>query len=216
MKVFVKPMRLSPSHSHTCPGRGKGPLGLTVGGFGGFHRLSSRRCLPDLCIRSILCISYFPSPQRSLNQNFPSRCTVRLPKMSQELDGRLCETKEGEASSSFCCLLYPFCQGGEGPDHNNNNNSDNSCCCCLSARSWTHTNSTSASSLLSPQRGRMCEYMLLKWYCDECGAWYTSDEVRVGDCGDFEAAGACERRDLVREEESDAAGLCDDCTGAQE
>ncbi|KAI8958050.1 hypothetical protein F5Y11DRAFT_54701 [Daldinia sp. FL1419] len=58
----------------------------------------------------------------------------------------------------------------------------------------------------------MCEYMLLKWYCEECGAWYTSDEVKVGDCEEYDETGECSQKNLVREEESDACGLCDDCT----
>ncbi|KAI0105825.1 hypothetical protein F4814DRAFT_452207 [Daldinia grandis] len=58
----------------------------------------------------------------------------------------------------------------------------------------------------------MCEYMLLKWYCEECGAWYTSDEVKVEDCVEYDETGECGHKDLVREEESDAGGLCDDCT----
>ncbi|OTA68684.1 hypothetical protein K449DRAFT_387003 [Hypoxylon sp. EC38] len=58
----------------------------------------------------------------------------------------------------------------------------------------------------------MCGYMLLKWYCDECGAWYTSDEVKVKDCETFDSTGECDQWDLVKEEESDAGGLCDDCT----
>ena len=58
----------------------------------------------------------------------------------------------------------------------------------------------------------MFNYMLLKWYFDECGAWYTSDEVKVQDCGAFESAGECDEREIVGEEESDAGGLCDDCT----
>ncbi|KAI1771258.1 hypothetical protein F4818DRAFT_430651 [Hypoxylon cercidicola] len=58
----------------------------------------------------------------------------------------------------------------------------------------------------------MCGYMMLKWYCEECGAWYTSDEVKIEDCDVFDDTGECDQRDLVREEESDAGGLCDDCT----
>ncbi|KAI1632391.1 hypothetical protein F4809DRAFT_92810 [Biscogniauxia mediterranea] len=58
----------------------------------------------------------------------------------------------------------------------------------------------------------MCDYLLLKWYCEECGAWYTSDEVKVKDCDTFETTGDCDQKDIVSEGESDAGGLCDDCT----
>lgn len=61
----------------------------------------------------------------------------------------------------------------------------------------------------------MCTYMLLKWYCDECGAWYTSDEIKTGDCDEYVATGECEERKITTEE-SDAGGLCDDCTQARE
>ncbi|KAI0006499.1 hypothetical protein F4779DRAFT_620514 [Xylariaceae sp. FL0662B] len=46
--------------------------------------------------------------------------------------------------------------------------------------------------------------------------WYTSDEVKVEDCEAFIATGACDQRDLVREEESDAGGLCYDCAREQD
>ncbi|OTA75291.1 hypothetical protein M434DRAFT_39089 [Hypoxylon sp. CO27-5] len=42
--------------------------------------------------------------------------------------------------------------------------------------------------------------------------WYTSDEVKVKDCETFDSTGECDQWDLVKEEESDAGGLCDDCT----
>ena len=42
--------------------------------------------------------------------------------------------------------------------------------------------------------------------------WYTSDEVKIEDCESFDATGECEQRSFVGEEESDAGGLCDDCT----
>ncbi|KAI1452032.1 hypothetical protein F4805DRAFT_463203 [Annulohypoxylon moriforme] len=42
--------------------------------------------------------------------------------------------------------------------------------------------------------------------------WYTSDEVKVEDCNAFDSTGNCDQWNLVREEESDASGLCDDCT----
>ncbi|KAI2604338.1 uncharacterized protein GGS25DRAFT_525620 [Hypoxylon fragiforme] len=42
--------------------------------------------------------------------------------------------------------------------------------------------------------------------------WYTSDEVKVEDCTAFDSTGACDQRNFVREEESEAGGLCDDCT----
>lgn len=62
----------------------------------------------------------------------------------------------------------------------------------------------------------MCDFVLLKWYCDECGAWYTSDEVRVDDCAAVKegrgAAGSCDDVIHVSEEKSDASGLCADCT----
>ncbi|KAL7620583.1 hypothetical protein AAE478_009578 [Parahypoxylon ruwenzoriense] len=58
----------------------------------------------------------------------------------------------------------------------------------------------------------MCEYMKLKWYCDECGAWYTSDEVKLEDCEAFGSTGKCNKKRFVGEEKSDAGGLCDDCT----
>ena len=32
---------------------------------------------------------------------------------------------------------------------------------------------------------QMCTYMLLKWYCGDCGAWYTSDEIKTGECEEF-------------------------------
>ncbi|XXH02965.1 peroxiredoxin 1 [Hypoxylon texense] len=46
----------------------------------------------------------------------------------------------------------------------------------------------------------------------QASLWYTSDEVKVEDCDAFDDTGECDQRDLVREEESDAGGLCDDCT----
>jgi hypothetical protein len=61
----------------------------------------------------------------------------------------------------------------------------------------------------------MCLYLLLKWYCDDCGAWYTSDEIKTSDCDDFAATGECEERNITTED-SDAGGLCDDCTHARE
>lgn len=57
----------------------------------------------------------------------------------------------------------------------------------------------------------MCQYMLLKWYCDGCGAWYTSDDVKIEDCEAFLENGECGEKDFVREERSDAGGFCDDC-----
>lgn len=57
----------------------------------------------------------------------------------------------------------------------------------------------------------MCQYMLLKWYCDGCGAWYTSDDVKIEDCEVFRETGECDEQDFVREEKSDAGGFCDDC-----
>ncbi len=61
----------------------------------------------------------------------------------------------------------------------------------------------------------MCTYMLLKWYCEDCGAWYTSDEIKTSDCDDFATMGECEERNVTTEE-SDADGLCDDCTRVRE
>ncbi|KAI1383959.1 uncharacterized protein F4822DRAFT_433909 [Hypoxylon trugodes] len=58
----------------------------------------------------------------------------------------------------------------------------------------------------------MCEYIMLRWFCDECGAWYTSDEVKTKDCETFTSTGSCDKKDIVGKEESDAGGLCDDCT----
>lgn len=61
----------------------------------------------------------------------------------------------------------------------------------------------------------MCSFMLLKWYCGDCGAWYTSDEIKIDDCDEFKSTGECEERNITTEE-SDADGLCDDCTQARE
>ncbi|RYO99795.1 hypothetical protein DL764_006720 [Monosporascus ibericus] len=80
-------------------------------------------------------------------------------------------------------------------------------------------NTTAASSSLSkhhPGRpttgsGTMCQYMLLKWYCHSCGAWYTSDDVKQEDCEDFKSNGKCDKKEIVREERSEAIGFCDDC-----
>ncbi|RYO80114.1 hypothetical protein DL766_001556 [Monosporascus sp. MC13-8B] len=44
-----------------------------------------------------------------------------------------------------------------------------------------------------------------------CGAWYTSDDVKVEDCDDFKSTGECDEKEIVREERSDASGSCDDC-----
>ncbi|KAI0409801.1 hypothetical protein F4802DRAFT_592685 [Xylaria palmicola] len=60
-----------------------------------------------------------------------------------------------------------------------------------------------------------CDYTEALWYCDECGAWYTSDEIKTGDCDDFTSTGECDERNVTTEE-SDADGLCDDCTLARE
>ncbi|KAI0452649.1 hypothetical protein F5B21DRAFT_506028 [Xylaria acuta] len=65
------------------------------------------------------------------------------------------------------------------------------------------------------ERRQMCTYMLLKWYCDDCGAWYTSDEIKTSDCDDFIENGECDEMDFTTEE-SDAGGLCDECTQARE
>ncbi|KAI1309926.1 hypothetical protein F5Y03DRAFT_392808 [Xylaria venustula] len=63
--------------------------------------------------------------------------------------------------------------------------------------------------------GHMCTYVLLKWYCEDCGAWYTSDEIKSSDCDDFAETGECEEKNITTEE-SDAEGLCDECTRARE
>ncbi|KAI0877766.1 hypothetical protein GGS24DRAFT_497477 [Hypoxylon argillaceum] len=56
---------------------------------------------------------------------------------------------------------------------------------------------------------------LATWYCDECGAWYTSDEIKTSDCDGFATTGSCDDRNVTTEE-SDAGGLCDDCTRARD
>ncbi|RYC63336.1 hypothetical protein CHU98_g2866 [Xylaria longipes] len=65
------------------------------------------------------------------------------------------------------------------------------------------------------EQRQMCSYMLLKWYCDDCGAWYTSDEIKTSDCDDFIENGECDEMEFTTEE-SDAGGLCDECTQARE
>ncbi|KAI0468560.1 hypothetical protein F4859DRAFT_207448 [Xylaria cf. heliscus] len=78
---------------------------------------------------------------------------------------------------------------------------------------------SAASAALAAQKAQghrqMCTYMFLKWYCDDCGAWYTSDEIKTSDCDDFLESGDCDERDFTTEE-SDAGGLCDECTQARE
>ncbi|KAI1125293.1 hypothetical protein F5Y10DRAFT_268226 [Nemania abortiva] len=54
--------------------------------------------------------------------------------------------------------------------------------------------------------------MLLKWYCDECGAWYTSDEIKTSDCEEFATTGTCDEKNFTTKV-SDAGGLCDDWQG---
>ncbi|KAI1355520.1 hypothetical protein F5Y01DRAFT_310961 [Xylaria sp. FL0043] len=63
--------------------------------------------------------------------------------------------------------------------------------------------SHSEDAFLRPHRG------------SNCGAWYTSDEIKTSDCDDFAATGECEERNVTTEE-SEADGLCDDCTRARE
>lgn len=62
----------------------------------------------------------------------------------------------------------------------------------------------------------MCDFVLLKWYCDECGAWYTSDAVKVDDCDAVkegaEESGSCSGVNYISEETSDASGFCAECT----
>ncbi|KAI1174442.1 hypothetical protein F4777DRAFT_579996 [Nemania sp. FL0916] len=63
----------------------------------------------------------------------------------------------------------------------------------------------------TPQEGQMCRYVLLKWYCDDCGAWYTSDLIKTVDCADFVANGECDVRDMDATQ-SEAGGLCSECS----